>query len=329
MRRRSFSIYATDEQDFIKEAKLRCNDESAEADANQKVNASPIKTVKLGSCELGLHKITNSDCNDETPSKLPFKNRSNEKGSGDLPASNLSKQNLSENFSYHLNNDHQLSFSTRNYNLANLTSKTEEELTDEMNQLLKLINSKDETLTSNESDSFICKYFKGVLIQESLFDNSSSSVLTQSNNFNESSLLLHRINSFNSRLLQKERSLSLNSLHDISLNSIIKTVLSEKLSASNSLQKEDIIYESPSKMRRGQHFITSLASSPNSLAKLSFSPSTKSLSDPELINLEEIICENARTDASVKIMLIGREDHKKLLLESIRTSKPQVSSTNR
>lgn len=324
MRKRSYSIYATDEKDFLNEAKHRLNDVN-DIQNHIGTEASGRKLMpEVNDCQQEAYNNLAYESN--KPTKIFDKLR---KGSESKlkDCSSISDETHKEDYFsfYHLNNDHLLGYEVSNYNLNNQNQKTEEELLNEMNKLLRLINSKEDSLSTEESDSFICRYFKEILVKESLNEEKLNINTCLGSGSFKSSILLHRINSFNSRLEDKDRSLSLNSLKNINLRSIVNTVLTEKISSNKSQPKLEENFESPTKARRGQHFHSSIIASP--MTKLNISPITKSMSEPDLINLENIIIENTVTDSNIKVMLIGNEESRKMVLEKLVKSNDDSSNS--
>lgn len=317
MRKRSYSIYAADEEEFINQAKLRFSD-CDENEVQTCTEASGRKlTLRANDCEQDAYNDLGWQT-DERPTKIFDKLRKGNECMLKAKELNEESTRAKSNYfnSYHLNNDHLLSHNVCNYSLSGQTQKTEEELMNEMNQLVRLINSKEENSSMDESDSFICRYFKEILVKESIIDDKLIFSTSQGGPSIESSILLHRINSFNSRADDKDRSLSLNSLKNITLRSIVNTVLSEKMNSNKSQPKLEESFESPTKTKRGQQqFHSSVLASP--MTKLSISPINKNLSDPDLVNLESIIIENSVTDTNIKVMLIGHEQSRKMVLETL------------
>lgn len=306
MRKRSYSIYGKNYQNYEAEVKSNPKNEYFEENESLIIDTSGLR---------------GSPCLSPYTQFSKPRRKVHDSDLGEInTVEYFSADHNSEIENYFINNDQLLSFGSNDYKLSNKTSKSEDEMIGDTNQLLRLINaSREEEGLSEQSDLLICKYFKEILTR-------GLSNGTETRESKSSCQMLHRIYLNKHKTNQRVRSLSFQSIDDVSIANVVSTVLSERFKCKTSQNKFQNLnlykVDSPSKpkeMQRANYFSSTKSVSSSSKSKIE-------QSEPEIVNLEDIIIENAITRECTKVILTGKVYGKRTLISSINRCEDPESS---
>lgn len=315
-RPRFISLHASNEEEFYSDLKKKDEETEKQTQKLKKQDENEEKDEDDLSFGLSLSRNRQTKLTKKASSKLSNEyediyNNQKQVHKGKLLLEFLKEEKEEKNKQYFLDNDQCLGAESNEYSIKTINQKTEEEDSKELENLIETINKiyktkENERIDENDScdndkyTEILCKYFKMKLIMYEIntkSEHKDSNLSLISNNDSEElgiKKFAKTISSKEGKETKDKRSNSINFLSEISLSSLINSII-----LSNKKQNLEKIQEKSSQTQS------------NSESKLtSHSSMTQSTIKPvgnieNIENIDKIISQNTEVEQTLKVLLIG------------------------